>query len=154
MSHHHHLLALSLEVLDDAVQDLDAHVDLGLQLFERQLPVAGDQVVVDGKGLVHLREQHRVATGVVAELPQGIVLQQVDGAALLVDPHRIGAGVAEYPEQLGNVGGQRSGLVPRLRDERLAPGGEGSEQQQRSGGPQVEPGRGAPRRIFDPIGFG
>ena len=139
MSDHHHLLALSLEVLDDAVQDLDAHVHLGLQLFERQLPVARDRVVINGKRLVHLREQHRVATGVVAELLQGIVLQHVDGAALLVDPHRVGAGVAEYPEQLGNVGRQRCGLVRGLGNECLATGREGSEQQQRRGGLQVEP---------------
>ena len=69
-----------------------------------------------------------------------MVLQHVDGAALLIDPHRIGAGVAEHPVQLGNVGRERCGLVPRLRDECLAPGGEGSEQQQRGGDPQVPPG--------------
>ena len=95
--------------------------------------------MIDGQGLVHLREQHRVATGVVAELPQGIVVQHVDGAALLIDPHRVGAGVAEHPEQLGNVGRERCGLVCRIRDECPAPGGEGSEQQQRGGGLQVEP---------------
>ena len=126
-------------MLDDAVQDLDAHVHLGLQLLERQLLVAQDQVVVDGKRLVHLREQHRVVTGIVAELLQGIVLQHVDGAALLVDPHRVGAGVAEYPVQLGNVGREWCGLVCRLCDKGLAPGREGSEQQQRRGGLQVEP---------------
>ena len=77
---------------------------------------------------MHLHEQHRVVTGVVAELPQGIVLQHVNRAALLVDPHRIGAGVAERPEQLGNVRRQRSGQVCRLRDECLASGDECSDQ--------------------------
>ena len=85
--------------------------------------------MIDGQRLVHLHELYRVVTGVVAELLQGILLQHVDGAALFVYPHRIGAGVAEHPEQLGDVGGQRSCLVRPLRNERLT-GREGAEQQQ------------------------
>ena len=42
-----------------------------------------DQVVVDGKCLVHLHEQHRVVIRVVAELLQRIVLQHVAGPARL-----------------------------------------------------------------------
>ena len=53
------IVARHLEVLNDAMQDLDAH----LQLHERQIPVAGDQVVIDGKRLVHLREQDPVVPG-------------------------------------------------------------------------------------------
>ena len=91
--------------------------------------------MIDGKRLVHLRKQHRVVTGIVAELLQGIVLQHVDGAALLIDPHRVGAGVAEYPEQLGNVGWQRSGLVRGPGNECLATGRERPQQQHRSDDP-------------------
>ena len=40
----HDLLALSLEVRDGPVQDLHAHVDLDLQLRERQFPVAGGKI--------------------------------------------------------------------------------------------------------------
>ena len=111
MTDDHNTLSLRLEVADGPVQDLDADVDLGLEVRQRQLRVAGCQVVLQGEGLVNMGELERLVIGEIHELVLRIAGEFMERATLFVDPHRVGIGVAGYSEQLGDIGRYRCRLV-------------------------------------------
>ena len=136
VSDHRHPFSPRLEVRDGAPQDLDADVDLGLQVGERQLAMARRQIVVEGQGLVHLDELYLPEDRVAAEVEVRILQQRMRRTTLLEDPHRVGVGVAEHPEQLGDIGRQRRRLVGRRGDHPATPEHKRSSQNQR-GKPRV-----------------
>ena len=68
MAKDHDSLLLRPEVADRPMQYLDADVDLGREVLQRQLFVAGRQVMVQGKGLVYLDEMDVLAIRKVLEV--------------------------------------------------------------------------------------
>ena len=112
MTENHHPFPLCLEMEDGPVQDLDADVDLGLEVRQRQFRVAGCQVVLQGEGLVNMDELERLEIGEVHELVLLLIADEfMERATLFVDPHRVGIGVAGYSEQLSDSGRYRCRLV-------------------------------------------
>ena len=75
-----------------AAQQFHADVDLGLQVGQRQAGMAGGKTGIEGEGLVYLHEVNVLVAGQAQERKQHLVGDVVRGAALLEDPHRIGAG--------------------------------------------------------------
>ena len=77
---------------------------------------------------MHLDELYLPVDGVAAYVEVRILQQGVRRTALLEDPHRVGVGIAEHPEQLGAVGRQRRRLVGRCGDHSAAADRESSSE--------------------------